>query len=147
MNLFLDIRLQYTKVFSNQSPCTSCLNGLFIENEFLHIAFDDLALHAPFSLYILGYITIIIMTSNYCFDVAQVQMCYIRQLDVHWMPVPRYMLGELTLFIMMPIKCWVDQEDQIHRQKVCVAHCLFRLQCIIHMCVGRDKYFEIALTS
>ena len=46
INLFLDISPSLTIAHYGFLPRTSCLNGLFMENEYIHIIFDDHELHA-----------------------------------------------------------------------------------------------------
>ena len=47
INLFLDISPSLTIAHYGFLPRTSCLNGLFMENEYnIHIIFDDHKLHA-----------------------------------------------------------------------------------------------------
>ena len=50
INLFLDISPSLTIAHYGFLPRTSCLNGLFMENEYIHIIFDDHELHALSSL-------------------------------------------------------------------------------------------------
>ena len=50
INLFLDISPSLTIAHYGFLPRTSCLNGLFMENEYIHIIFDDRELHALLSL-------------------------------------------------------------------------------------------------
>ena len=50
INLFLDISPSLTIAHYGFLPRTSCLNGLFMENEYIHIIFDDHELHALWSL-------------------------------------------------------------------------------------------------
>ena len=50
INLFLDISPSLTIAHYGFLPRTSCLNGLFMENEYIHIIFDDHELHALLSL-------------------------------------------------------------------------------------------------
>ena len=50
INLFLDISPSLSVVHYGFLPRTSCLNGLFMENEYIHIIFDDHKLHALLSL-------------------------------------------------------------------------------------------------
>ena len=50
INLFLDISPSLTIAHYGFLPLTSCLNGLFMENEYIHIIFDDHELHALLSL-------------------------------------------------------------------------------------------------
>ena len=50
INLFLDINPSLTIAHYGFLPRTSCLSGLFMENEYIHIIFDDHELHALLSL-------------------------------------------------------------------------------------------------
>ena len=50
INLFLDISPSLTIAHYGFLPQTSCLNGLFMENEYIHVIFDDHKLHALSSL-------------------------------------------------------------------------------------------------
>ena len=50
INLFLDISPSLAIVHYGFLPRTSYLNGLFMENEYIHIIFDDHELHALWSL-------------------------------------------------------------------------------------------------
>ena len=67
INLFLDISPSLTIAHYGFLPQTSCLNGLFMENEYIHIIFDDHELHALLSLgtrYALGSTQAIVFGSD-----------------------------------------------------------------------------------